>query len=1223
MREDGYCIACECDSVGSRSLQCNSEGKCQCKPGVTGEKCDRCASNHYDFGASGCKSCDCEPAGSINNEPRCDPWTGFCMCKSNVEGKHCRECKPGFFNLDMENEFGCSPCFCYGQTSECTSAPGFSKYQIESGFAKSNERWYAMDEYNRHIESRYDGVSQSIGVQALADESAYFVAPDRFLGDQRASYNQLLYFTLRIGDPRAIPTARDIILEGAGGEVSNTIFAQKNPTPNVQVQEYKFRLHEHPDFGWQPRLSAIAFISILTNLTAIRIKGTYSPQGVGFLDDVKLETASRGVAGVPAKWVELCKCPDGYVGQYCESCAPGYRHFPDQGPFNHCIPCDCNKHAEICDSESGRCICHHNTAGENCEFCARGYYGNALGGTETDCQPCGCPNGGACIQVDEENIMCTECPAGYAGAKCESCSDGYFRSQNNQCVPCECNNHIDTNGIGNCDPTTGECLRCIHNTAGFHCDECLVGHYGNPILPEGCKICECYHLGTQANNDGAPICDQSSGSCVCKPHVVGTNCDKCEDGFYNLQSGAGCQSCDCDTVGSLNHTCDSYTGQCFCRPGVTGLRCDHCETLKYGFSIKGCTDCDCDGIGSTDLQCDASGQCPCLNNVEGRRCDRCKENKFARQKGCIDCPDCYNLVQNASRTHNNKLQKLNEILDEIERNPTVIADDQFPDELNKVKKEIATFYQDVKEATGDNTIVKQVNDIRDKKEEISKTLIGIDENIYTTEEKAIKTKEVMIETDKQFKEAESRLNDLVKHFEVDAKQVLEDARNRSKTAGQQSDKMTEIAHEARNLADELDVRADALTLKTEETRNKSIDALEKARNATLIQQKIIEEARIIKNELIGVEQTLNNTQKLSKEVKEKASAAKKEALELLNEVNNLIVPHMNIEELKAKVKGLEDEAYNIRNKSDNLLINNDKLLDDIKEKLLEGEDLLDNAKRQQVSTDELMDEINILKAQADKSVILGNEIIKKAKEYYDLFQDFDRQTAKSKQEAEDALNTIEEIVAIINETNQNIGQAEVSLNEAKGSAERALENAKNADYLAKNASANALKIKNSAEVLYQNASDLGNEANLMFDRVTNTEGRLKNLMEITRSNDTLINDAKEKVGRAGKDTEEASKSVNDLLDNVNAIINELNNSPNINEDEIDKYEVEIKEIEAKIKDAQLEETLEALREKRKEQDELIDKYNMEIEKLERDVSNIELITKTLPFDCFKRVELEP
>ncbi|ERL95702.1 hypothetical protein D910_00136 [Dendroctonus ponderosae] len=69
----------------------------------------------------------------------------------------------------------------------------------------------------------------------------------------------------------------------------------------------------------------------------------------------------------------------GYVGQFCESCAPGFRHSPAHGgPFTNCIPCDCNSHARICDSETGRCICEDHTTGENCERCSRGYYGNAL-----------------------------------------------------------------------------------------------------------------------------------------------------------------------------------------------------------------------------------------------------------------------------------------------------------------------------------------------------------------------------------------------------------------------------------------------------------------------------------------------------------------------------------------------------------------------------------------------------------------------------------------------------------------------------------------------------------------------------------------------------------------------------------------------------------------------------------------------------------------------------
>lgn len=103
-------------------------------------------------------------------------------------------------------------------------------------FARSAERWHAEDEHKRPIELQYNAVTQTIGVSAQGYETLYFVAPDRFLGDQRASYNKELKFVLRIGENGPNPTATDIILEGAGTYVTNTIFGQNNPLPSVQVR---------------------------------------------------------------------------------------------------------------------------------------------------------------------------------------------------------------------------------------------------------------------------------------------------------------------------------------------------------------------------------------------------------------------------------------------------------------------------------------------------------------------------------------------------------------------------------------------------------------------------------------------------------------------------------------------------------------------------------------------------------------------------------------------------------------------------------------------------------------------------------------------------------------------------------------------------------------------------------------------------------------------------
>ena len=72
------------------------------------------------------------------------------------------------------------------------------------------------------------------------------------------------------------------------------------------------------------------------------------------MDNVKLQSAHEGNGGTPAVNVEQCTCSEGYVGQFCESCAPGYRRDPPGGgPSAKCIPCNCNRHSDACDAKTG------------------------------------------------------------------------------------------------------------------------------------------------------------------------------------------------------------------------------------------------------------------------------------------------------------------------------------------------------------------------------------------------------------------------------------------------------------------------------------------------------------------------------------------------------------------------------------------------------------------------------------------------------------------------------------------------------------------------------------------------------------------------------------------------------------------------------------------------------------------------------------------------------
>lgn len=122
------------------------------------------------------------------------------------------------------------------------------------------------------------------------------------------------------------------------------------------------------------------------------------------------------------------------------------------------------------------------------------------------------------------------------------------------------------------------------------------------------------------------------------------------------------------------------------------------------------------------------GQCPCNDNVEGRRCNRCKENKYDRHQGCLDCPHCYNLVQDSADSHREKLFSLNKVLQEIASKPTVIDDDEFEYKIKAVQEKIDILTEDAKSGAGggDRTLVERLNDLHDRLKTVQKLLDDLD-----------------------------------------------------------------------------------------------------------------------------------------------------------------------------------------------------------------------------------------------------------------------------------------------------------------------------------------------------------------------------------------------------------------------------------------------------------------------------------------------------------------
>eukprot|EP00118_Oscarella_pearsei_P025062 m.307415 g.307415 ORF g.307415 m.307415 type:complete len:2013 (+) comp42255_c0_seq1:49-6087(+) len=101
---NGQCRACNCDSVGSSSLQCDSDGQCPCKAGVSGLQCSVCQPGFFGFSSSGCQACDCFNAGSTSLI--CNNATGVCPCKAGALGRQCDRCELG----KQDVAAGCTDC---------------------------------------------------------------------------------------------------------------------------------------------------------------------------------------------------------------------------------------------------------------------------------------------------------------------------------------------------------------------------------------------------------------------------------------------------------------------------------------------------------------------------------------------------------------------------------------------------------------------------------------------------------------------------------------------------------------------------------------------------------------------------------------------------------------------------------------------------------------------------------------------------------------------------------------------------------------------------------------------------------------------------------------------------------------------------------------------------------------------------------------------------------
>uniref|UniRef100_A0A803T5R5 Laminin subunit alpha 3 n=1 Tax=Anolis carolinensis TaxID=28377 RepID=A0A803T5R5_ANOCA len=269
-----------------------------------------------------------------------------------------------------------------------------------------------------------------------------------------------------------------------------------------------------------------------------------------------------------------CYCKLNYQGENCDECADGYHSFPfcycDEmfpiSPLNFKC-CECNLAGtlpEMYDFQ-GRCLCRSEVDGSHCNSYCSGY---------PSCFPCRCsPQGSNQESCDPATGQC-ECRPGVSGQQCDRCLSAdkhfpYCHGTNHECDP-----------AGAVDSYSDYC-QCLQNVEGPTCSICKPIYWNLAREnPEGCVECQCNASGTLS---GVRECQQVDGECYCKPNVCGDSCDMCEDGYYGLEAKNyfGCQGCECDVGGSVSQVCDDLSGDCQCRNHMVGKNCNEPKKNYY------------------------------------------------------------------------------------------------------------------------------------------------------------------------------------------------------------------------------------------------------------------------------------------------------------------------------------------------------------------------------------------------------------------------------------------------------------------------------------------------------------------------------------------------------------------------------------------------------------------------------------------------------------------
>ncbi|XP_037959166.1 laminin subunit alpha-1 [Teleopsis dalmanni] len=686
---------CKCSQIGAISTICDKRsGQCACLPNVTGRRCDKCKSGHWNLTEGvGCHDCHCDSAGSRGHE--CNPWTGQCDCKIGVGGQHCNECTDGFFGFSVDGCQRCIPCAGEGQVCDpingrCICPPnsrGLGCAQCVSGTWGWQPRLGCRDCACDRIGS-IGQVCESNSGQCQCREGyagrrcdncaiGYFGYPECRRCNCDADGSFIRSDGLIACDANGQCPCKSLVVGLKCDTCMQSTFGLSALKPEGCTRCFCFgRSAECAQSEWSwghIRMAESRNLSVQYGnadhvpnndyeyIVVVQMEGAKSYQEdaeISVMNDLNLIPRSTGNVSIGAYekfyYPLYFQLPPKFYGDRTSSYG-GSLYFT-------LLTEDANTPLErkiLSRFPLVQLHAHTKLVLDYYEF--ENYDEYSLNVTyKVPLHESFWKYHHNSQSVDRATIMAALQNIKHIFLRANTFAD--FSQIVLQNV------HMDSAifvyGSTNMFAKSVEKCKCPKRFDGLSCQDPGQGFYRWRNITEVETVFIEDLIGRAAPchcNGRSSICDRETGVCLtCRENTGGDHCEKCAEGYYGDPNLVyGCQPCPCpETNRNYALGCNVWQGEvsCTCKPGYTGKLCDRCRPGYFG--NDSCTPCNCNINGISAADCDATtGQCSCRPGVTGLKCDKClAERHYLEDRGCKMCDNCTLILLDYMNSINNKLR---------------------------------------------------------------------------------------------------------------------------------------------------------------------------------------------------------------------------------------------------------------------------------------------------------------------------------------------------------------------------------------------------------------------------------------------------------------------------------------------------------------------------------------------------------------------------------------